>query len=263
MKKIIKKVGKILAIAVGIIAVMLIVFILFLRSIGTPSIPEDAVLVTDSKYQHFGNVDLIREITMAQDFPPFDSKIYEYTNSKGEKEIYLSCIFNPEVPEDSVWALRRKMKNGILHEDSNGGMDFIKGWSKKEYMSIPTGVEEEMVLTICMFCGDNDFTMSFKKNPCAGGVSKDSLNNYLGANLPEFTIVNFISPDQTTLQFKEPISKETYKALEKNEWCEHKFEDDGTSICWIWKTEPGEYSTHITLDDQQHTAYISKSANDR
>ena len=112
-----------------------------------------------------------------------------------------------------------------------------------------------------IFGGNNDFTMSFKKNPCAGGVSKDSLNNYLGVNLPEFTIVNFISPDETTLQFKEPISKETYKALEKNEWCEHKFNDDGTSICWIWKTEPGEYSTHITLDGQH--AYLSKSANER
>ena len=261
MKKILKIVGKIIAIAVGVIAVMLFGFILLLRICGTSSIPEDAVLVTDSQYQHLGNVDLIREITMVQDFPSFDSKIYEYSNSKGEKEIYLRCLFNPEVPEDSVWALGGKMKNGIIHEHSNGDMDFIKGWSKKEYMSIPTGVEEEMVLTISIFGGNNDFTMSFKKNPCAGGVSKDSLNNYLGVNLPEFTIVNFISPDETTLQFKEPISKETYKALEKNEWCEHKFNDDGTSICWIWKTEPGEYSTHITLDGQH--AYLSKSAKER
>lgn len=258
-----KKVSIILAIGVGIIVAVLIAFVIFLRLFCTPSIPYDAVLVTNSKYKHYGNVDLIREITMAIDFPPFDSEIYEYTNEKGEKELYLSCVFNPAVSEDSVWALRGKMKNGMLHEDSNGGMDFTKGWSKKKYMSIPTGVEEEMVCTISMFCGDNNFTISFKKNPCDESVSKDSLNHYLGVNLPEFTIINYISPDFTTLQFKEPISKEAYNFLEKNEWCEHKFdEEDGTSVCWIWKKEPGEYSTHITFDDQLHTAYLSRYKND-
>lgn len=258
-KKILKVLGWI-SLAILITASVGALCYLFLSA--TRIIPRDAVLVTDSRYERYTQVSLIRELTQVPDFPPFDSETYEYTNEKGEKEIYLKCSFNPSVPEDSVWALRGKMQGGWQDEDSNGGMDFVKGWSKREYMTIPEGVKEEMILNIHMYCGDNEFYLSFKKNPCAESVSKDSLNHYLGVQLPEFTIVNYISPDMTILQFNGPIPESTYRLLEKNDWCEHKIEEDGTSFCWITKKEPGEYSTYIEIDDQMHTAILSKFRNE-
>lgn len=144
--------------------------------------------------------------------------------------------------------------------DYDGGTTFLRRWSRKEFMCIPNNIEEDIKIEINMY-GDNEFLVISKKNPSTSSVDKDSLNNYLGVNLPEFTIVNFISPDQTTLQFKEPISKDAYKALEKKKWCEHILKDDGTSICWISKTEPDEYSTYIEFDDQLHTAYLSRRKN--
>lgn len=256
------KVMKLLAMGIGGIVVLLIAFIVFLKLIGTPTIPQDAILVTDNRYQNYSCVETLRELTMIPDFPPFDSEVYEYTNENGDKEIYMRCVFNPTLPEDSVWKLHGKFRYDMIDQDSNGGTTFLRGWSKKKFMPIPNNMDEDMKVEISMFCGDNDFCVSYKKNPSVSGVDRDSLNNYLGVTLPEFTIVNYISPDVTTLQFKKPISKATYKALEKNEWCEHKFEDDGTSMCWIWKKEPGEYSTYVTLDDQLHTAYLRRYKND-
>lgn len=177
MNKKTKKILKVATIILAILAAIVAGGMICLWSIATPFIPRAAVLVSDSKYAHFADVELIREITQVQDFPPFDAAIYEYTNEKGEKEIYLSCMFNPAVPEDTVWNLRKRMKNGILFEDPNGGMEFTKGWSKKEYMPIPTGAEEEMLFTLHMFGGSNHFSISFINNPCPESVSKDSLNH--------------------------------------------------------------------------------------
>lgn len=262
MNKKIKTTVKTAAIILAILAAVVAGGMLYLWGIATPFIPREAVRVTDSRYNHYADVKLIREITQVQDFPPFDAEIYEYTNEKGEREIYLSCVFNPAVPEDTVWNLRNKMNEDFLFEDPNGGMDFTRGWSKKEYMPIPSGVKEEMVFCLSMVGGNNHFAMSFTENPCSESVAKDSLNHYLGVTLPEFTIINYIAPDRTLLQFKEPISKDAYSLLEKNDWCEHKYENDSTSICcWIEKKEPEKTSTHIIIDDQRNTARLSKYEN--
>lgn len=265
MKRSVKKISKYLAIGAGTIIALIIAFLIVLIIVikveGSPAIPKDAVVITDNRYQNYSSIETLRELTMVPDFPTFDSEIYEYINDNGEKEIYIKCVFNPTLPEDSVWGIRSKMRSDMYSEDSNGGMVFHRGWSRKDFMPIPNNMEEDMKVEISMFCDDNDFYVKYTRNPSFSGVDKDSLKNFLGVDLPEFTIVNFISPDVTTLQFKQPISKDAYRALEKNEWCEHKFEDDGTSFCWIRKKEPGEYSTNIWIDDQKYTASLSKNKN--
>lgn len=220
-------------------------------------IPSKTQEVENDTTRHLSNVDIVREITQIPNLPAFTAKAFKTTDKKtGQEKITFECDLDDSISFDRLFEEKEKHPYWY-NEDKNGYIYFHRGWSKSAYMKIPQGIREEYSVTIIYESSDH-FEMVYESNPCGeyGDVEKDSLNHFLGITMPDFTIVNFFAPNQTTLRMNDSLSMECYHQLERQEhlkcdehaWCGCKdsalcaFSINGTQIDIDW-----EYNT-ITLE---------------
>lgn len=228
------------SIALGVIIISALLISFHLEK--TPMVLKEEKQINTQKATDLSQISVIRELTEIDDFPEYKLIAFEHAANSKEQEYIIECEFQPELTENKYLELVNKCSGIYWNSNKDETIRFSRGWSKKKYMSIPTGMKEESSANIdlCRW----RFWITYKKNRCRKPLSSDSLNHYLGVTLPDFTIVNFIAPDETTIKFNEPISEDAYKTLEANDWCQHKVDGD-ESVCFISKD-----STYMEIDDQ-------------
>lgn len=195
MKKILKIIGIILLVCVTALEHFLLFN--FLSSDADPFIPKEATLIQDK--DSLFSLNRFQKVVEVSNFPRFDTEIYAWRDSSGQEEMRVEVTFNPVLSEQEYSDLRL-VCDSSCYWDSNkdGSMTFSRGWSKRDYMEVPEGMPEERYMEVHL----NRYGMqvTLKNNPCLEMVDKDSLNRCLGVEMPDFTIVNYISPYRTTLR---------------------------------------------------------------
>lgn len=191
----------------------------------------------------------IEELAGIKDFSKFEKTIYiDEINKDTVATEYLG--FEHRLNDDEYSDFFSQCESIYWQSNKDNTLTFRRGWSKKEYMPIPVGMDEEMYVEI--YVNHLGMDLTYIKNPCVETVTKDSLDKFLGVVMPDFTIINYVSPDWTTIQFNDSIPEETYKKLEMNDWCYRKCDEQGCT-CFIDKG-----STSMELDCQTLIATLHK-----
>lgn len=191
--------------------------------------PDDSLLATPSETQ-------LQELTGIGDLLKFGNEFL----IENSEEYYFRFIH--KLNDDEYSDLFSQCNSYYWRSNKDNTLSFRRGWSKKEYMPIPADMDEELYME--MEVNRVGISFKYKRNPCNETVTKDSLDKFLGVVMPEFTIINYVSPDETTIQFNDSIPEETYKKIEMNGFGYRKCDEEGC-VCFIDKG-----STSMRIDCQ-------------
>jgi len=191
------KIGKIIK---GIIYIVVIIGIVASLVIFLTNHPYDhvSVPITELPSSYKTEIKSIREITMCESFPDFKiEELWFYKNDSNHTKPYLECSFKKEMTDEEFETFCEICNNVCWDSEKDFTLSFSRGWSKKEFMDIPNGMEEDMVVEI-NYLSNYGFTLSYHKNAKSEKIEDDFINNLTGSSFPSFTVVSYVNDGETT-----------------------------------------------------------------
>ena len=213
----VKKILKILSVIITAIAICFIGIIVWLWYINK-SIENEREYVSISDLPNYCITDasIIREITECTDLPDFQVKeLWYYKSDTCHSVPYIECSFNKEMMEEEFMEFCDKLKNVCWDYDKDGTLLFSRGWSKKEYMEVPKGMDENLVIEIDKL-SQQGFTLLYKRNVRSEIIDKDFINNLTGHVFPPFSVISYKNDGETVmakLLFSNLVEKKIADAL--------------------------------------------------
>ena len=194
---------------------LIAVWALFLRS-ESPSGGRNIVPVTELPDCFRTDVSAIREITQCDVFPVFEVKELWFDQSDSSHCFpHLECSFKKELTEQQFSALVDMCDSVYWDSDKDGTLCFSRGWSTKDQMEVPAGMEEDVFVSIEKLC-KTGFTLSFMKNVKGDRIEDDFLSKLTDYTFPPFSVVSYMNDGdemRATLRFHHPVDKHTVEAL--------------------------------------------------
>ena len=137
------------------------------------------------------DVNTLREVTGNRDFPDFEAKqLWFYKSDISHSVPHIECRFKKKMSEEDFEKFFQVESNIYWNPDKDGTLWFSRGWSQKEYMDIPKGMEENLFISID-WLSRSGFVLSFMKNDEWVSIDKDYLNKLTGCVFPEYSVINF------------------------------------------------------------------------
>lgn len=188
-----RKIGK------GIINIVIIGAVVYLALFLT-NLPyrKVSVSITELPSSYKTDINSIREITMCETFPDFViNELWFYKNDSDHSEPHLECSFKREMTDEEFETFCEIGNSVCWDYEKDNTMSFTRGWSKKEFMDIPDGMEEDMVVNIIML-SKYGFTLSYYKNAKSEKIEDDYIDNLTGYSFPTFSVVSYENDGETT-----------------------------------------------------------------
>ena len=158
----------------------------------------------------------IREITQCDDFPDFEVKELWFDQPDSNHCFpHLECCFKEELTEQQFLALADMCDKVYWDSDKDGTLCFSRGWSTKDFMEVPAGMEDDIFVSIEKLT-KTGFTLSFQKNVKGDWIEDDFLNKLTNCTFPPFSVVNYENDGyamRAKLRFHHPVDKQTFDAL--------------------------------------------------
>ena len=213
----IKKILKILGVIITAIAICIIGIIVWLLSL---------YIIDENKKEYFSIADLpnycitdasiIREIIERKDLPDFQVKeLWYYKSDTCHCVPFIECSFNKKMTEEEFMEFCDKTKYVYWDSDKDGTLLFSRGWSMKEYMEVPKGMDENLVIKIYKL-SQRGFTLSYKRNVSGEKIDDDFINKLTGHVFPSFSVLSYENDGETVrakLLFSNLVEKKTADAL--------------------------------------------------
>ena len=98
-------------------------------------------------------------------------------------------------------------------DDKDGTLRFSRSWSQKEYMNIPVGMMENMIVKIEKL-SRSGFTLSYRDNVVGERIDSDYLNKLTGIKFPAYSVVDYYNNGMriiAKLQFENLVDISTVK----------------------------------------------------
>lgn len=216
----IKKCLKYLGVIIIILGIFVLIFIAFLWFCKW-SINKERDYFSLEDLPHYCVIDVnkIREITECDAFPDFEAtNLWYYKSDSSHTFPHIECYFKKEMSEKEYEKFWQTQRNICWGSDKDATLYFSRGWSKKEYMDIPQGMEENLVITIDKL--DNaGFTLSYKRNDGWVKIDKDYINKLTGFVFPPYSVISFENDGdiiRAKLLFSDFVEKKTADALANN-----------------------------------------------
>lgn len=184
----------------GIINIV-IIFIVILLALFLSNLPyrKVSVSITELPSSYKTDINTIRGITMCESFPDFEiDELWFYKNDSNHTKPYLECSFKKEMTDEEFETFHENGNNVCWDCEKDYTLSFSRGWSKKEFMDIPNGMEEDMVVDIINL-SNYGFTLSYYKNAKSEKIEDDYINNLTGYSFPTFSVVSYENDGETTV----------------------------------------------------------------
>jgi len=212
-----KKYLKYVGVIIGFLGIIVIIFIAILWFCNWSIKNErDYFSLEDLPSYCVTDVNKIREITECDDFPEFvAANLWYYKSDSSHTVSHIDCYFKKEMSEKEFEKFCQAQRNICWGSDKDATLYFSRGWSKKDYMDIPQGMEENLVITIDKLdCAG--FTLSYKKNCGWEKIDKDYINELTGFAFPPYYVISIENDGgiiRAKLLFSDFVEKNTADAL--------------------------------------------------
>ena len=143
------------------------------------------------------DVNTIREVTECEEFPDFEAtQLWYYKSDHSHSVPYIECHFKKKMNEEEFDKFCQVEKSICWGSDKDATLLFSRGWSQKEYMEIPKGMEENLFVSIDKL-SRSGFTLSYKKNAGWEKIDNDYINKLTGYEFPPYTVISFENDGDT------------------------------------------------------------------
>ena len=216
----IRRILKISGLFIAVIILCIAVIIVWLLSMNRSYEEEkEYAPISELSSDYVTDVDVIKGVTQCEDLPEFEArKLWYYKIDGNHSEPHIECYFKRVMTEDEFKKFFKITENIYWDSDKDWTLSFSRGWSKKGFMDVPSGMKEDMAVKIEKL-SPVGFTLSYWKNVNSRPVDADSLNKIIGMTLPTFSVVSYRSDIENVyakLRFDSMVDKNAVDVFRNN-----------------------------------------------
>lgn len=213
--------------AITYIIIGVLVFLWFFDKDNSIKDDREYVQIEELQDYFVRNINIIRFVTECNDFPDYEARKLWYHRIDGyHTEPHIECFFKREMTKEEFIKLSKITHNIYWRVDKDGTLRFSRGWSQKEFMEIPVGMMENMLVRIEKL-SQSGFTLSYRDNVKGERIDGDFLNKLTGKTFPAYSVVDYNNDGvriYAQLQFENLVDTGTINELLASDSLDIKFD---------------------------------------
>lgn len=202
------------------------------------------------------DVEIIRKVTNCELIPEFEvEKFWYYKSDSTHSSPYIECRFKKEMTEKEFYNMVDPDIQFFWDWHSTGSLYFKRGWTEDEYMKIPEGMAENMVMTI-RWMNEYSFEIVYEKNHQSEKIDDDILKELSGYKFPPFEVISYINYGDyihADLLFSEYIDKLTADTLSFSNDSIHIYLDKIINdYSYSFEMDRNDLHAHIMISERDY-----------